>query len=312
MLRNVVMASVAAVMSVGLAAGAADAKDLKKIGISLGSMGNPFFVALAKGAEAKAKEINPAVEVQALGYEYDLGKQVTQIDNFIASGVDLIMLNAADKHALAPAVKKAQAAGIVVVAVDVASEAVDATVQTDNVQAGTIACQYIVDKIGGKGDVIIENAEQVGAVVDRVNGCKAVFAKYPGIKLLSDDQNAKGSREGGMNIMQGYLTKYAKFDAVFAVNDPIAIGADLAAKQLNRKGFIITSVDGAPDIEAALKSDTLIEASASQDPYRMARLAVETGYGIMNGKKPETSEILMPSKLVTRENIKDYQGWSSH
>lgn len=275
-------------------------------------MGNPFFVALAKGAEAKAKDINPKVEVQVLGYEYDLGRQVTQIDNFIASGVDLIMLNAADKHALAPAVKKAQASGIVVVAVDVASDAVDATVQTDNVQAGTIACQYIVDKLDGKGDVLIENAEQVGAVVDRVTGCKAVFAKYPGIKLLSDDQNAKGSREGGMNVMQGYLTKYPKFDAVFAVNDPIAIGADLAAKQLNRKGIIITAVDGAPDIEVALKSDTLIQASASQDPYKMAQTAVEVGYGIMNGKKPEKTEILMPSKLVTRDNVKDYAGWSSH
>lgn len=312
MLKKILLAGAAVVVSVGLSLGAAEAKELKKIGISLGSMGNPFFVALAKGAEVKAKEINPKVEVQAMGFEYDLGKQVTQIDNFIASGVDLIMLNAADKKALAPAVKKAQAAGIVVVAVDVGSDGVDATVQTDNVQAGAIACQYIVDKLGGKGDVIIQNGPQVSAVVDRVTGCKSVFAKAPGIKILSDDQDAKGSREGGLSVMQGHLTRFTKIDAVFAINDPQAIGTDLAAKQLKRTGIIITAVDGAPDIEAALKGDTMVQASASQDPFKMAQLAVEIGYGIMNGKKPEKAEILMPSKLITRDNVKDYSGWSSH
>lgn len=312
MLNKILLAGIAVIVSTGLGLGAAEAKDLKKIGISLGSMGNPFFVALAKGAEAKAKEINPKVEVQALGFEYDLGKQVTQIDNFIASGVDLIMLNAADKKALTPAVKKAQAAGIVVVAVDVGADGVDATVQTDNVQAGTISCQYIIDKLGGKGDVIIQNGPQVSAVVDRVTGCKSAFAKVPGIKVLSDDQDAKGSREGGLAVMQGHLTRFPKIDAVFAINDPQAIGTDLAAKQLKRTGIVITSVDGAPDIEAALKGDTQVQASASQDPYKMAQMAVEIGYGIMNGKKPDKTEVLMPSKLVTRDNVKDYAGWSAH
>lgn len=308
MLKRLLLATAALALSVGVT----EARDLKKIGISLGSMGNPFFVALAKGATDRAKEYNPKVEVTALGFDYDLGKQVTQIDNFIAAGADMILLNAADKQALAPAIKKAQAAGIVVMAVDVGADGVDATVMTDNVQAGRIACQFIVDKLGGKGDVIIQNGPQVTAVVDRVKGCKEVFAKAPGIKVLSDDQDAKGSREGGMNVMQAHLTRYPKIDAVFAINDPQAIGTDLAAKQLNRKNIIITAVDGAPDIEAALKADTQIYASSSQDPYAMARLAVEIGYGILNGKKPAKTEILMDSKLVTRDNVKDYKGWSSH
>jgi ribose transport system substrate-binding protein len=308
MFKRLLLATAALALTVGVA----EARDLKKIGISLGSMGNPFFVALAKGATDRAKEYNPKVEVTALGFDYDLGKQVTQIDNFIAAGVDMILLNAADKQALAPAVKKAQAAGIVVMAVDVGADGVDATVMTDNVQAGRIACQFIIDKLGGKGDVIIQNGPQVTAVVDRVKGCKEVFAKAPGLKVLSDDQDAKGSREGGMNVMQAHLTRFPKIDAVFAINDPQAIGTDLAAKQLNRKNIIITAVDGAPDIEAALKADTQIYASASQDPYKMAQMAVEVGYGIMNGKKPDKTEILMDSKLVTRDNIKDYKGWSSH
>ncbi len=296
-----------------LSAGAAQAKELKSIGISLGSMGNPFFVALARGAEAEAKKINPNVKVTAVGFDYDLNKQFTQIDNFIAAGVDMILLNPGDPNAVEPAIKKAQAAGILVVAVDTAAKGADLTVTTDNVQAGQIACQYIVDKLQGKGNVIIQNGPPVSAVVDRVKGCKEVLGKNSGIKVLSDDQDAKGSREGGLQVMQSHLTRFPDISAVFAINDPQAIGTNLAAKQLNRNNIIITAVDGAPDIEAALKdpNSSMIQASSSQDPYAMAQLGVRLGNDALNGKKPANTLTLMPSKLITRENVGQYQGWSS-
>lgn len=292
------------------AATAAD-KPLKSIGITVGSLGNPYYVAIAKGAEARAKALNPNVSITTVSSDYDLNKQFTQIDNLIAAHVDLILLVASDAKAIEPAVKKAQNAGITVVAVDVAAAGADATVQTNNVKAGEIACDYIAKKLNGKGNVIIENAEQVSAVVDRVNGCKAVLAKNPGIKLLSSDQNAHGSRDGGMNAMQGYLTRFPKIDGLFAVNDPEAIGSDLAAKQLHRSGIVIASVDGAPDIEGALKSETSVFASASQDPYAMAQKAVEIGNEIRNGRKSGNDVILLEPTLVTRENVGAYKGWNS-
>jgi ribose transport system substrate-binding protein len=302
-----------AVIAAALAAPAAQAqnKQIKSVGITLGSMGNPFFVALAKGAEAKVKQYSPGAKVNALSADYDLNKQFSQIDGFIASGADMILVNAVDAKAIEPALQKAKKAGIVVVGVDVAANGADATVQTNNVQAGEIACQFIVEKLGGKGNVIIQNGPQVSAVIDRVNGCKTVLKKSPDIKVLSDDQDAKGSREGGLNVMQNHLTRFPKVDAVFAINDPQAIGADLAAKQLNRKNIVITSVDGAPDIETALKSDTQVQASASQDPYMIAQKAVEIGHDIMNGKKPAEPMTLLPSTLITRANVKDYKGWQS-
>lgn len=291
----------------------AQAAELNKIGISLGSMGNPFFVALAKGAEAKAKEINPNVEVLSMGYDYDLGKQFNQIDNFIAAGVNLILLNPGDPHAIAPAIKRAQKAGIKVISVDTAAEGSDATVTTDNVSAGAVACEYIVKKLDGKGNVIIQNGPQVSAVIDRVNGCKTELAKAPGIKILSDDQDGKGSRDGGMAVMLGHLTRYKDIDAVFTINDPQAIGTNLAAKQLKRNNIIITSVDGAPDIAAALKnpSSPMIQASGTQDPYHMAQIAVEIGNKLLNGETVEQKVVLLPSKLVTRDNIDSYKGWDA-
>src|SRR5215510_7039577 len=100
----ITLAAVAAVMCTPLAQ--AQQKQLKSVGITLGSLGNPFFVTLAKGAEAKAKQLNPAVKVTSLSADYDLNKQFSQIDGFIASGVDMILVNATDAKAIEPALLK--------------------------------------------------------------------------------------------------------------------------------------------------------------------------------------------------------------
>jgi ribose transport system substrate-binding protein len=305
MIKKLALATTALIVMGAAASGA----ELKKIGVTLGSLGNPFFVSQGNAAVENAKKINPKADVTVVAADYDLGKQFSQIDNFIAAGVDFILLNAADPKAIAPAVKKAQAAGIRVIAIGDVADGADAVVMTDNSQAGTISCQYLVDKLGGKGNVVIVNGPQVSSVVARVDGCKAVFAKYPGIKVLSDDQDAKGSRDGGLAVMQTLLTRFDHIDGVFTINDPTAIGVDLAAKQLNRKEMIITSVDGAPDIVAALKGNTLIQASAAQEPQTMVVKGIEIGMDYMNGKTPAQTNMLIPSTLVTRDNASSYKGW---
>ncbi|ESY75312.1 ABC transporter substrate-binding protein [Mesorhizobium sp. M0051] len=295
-----------------LAIAPASAKDLNKVGISVGLLGNPFFVATIKGIEDAAKKINPKVEVTSVSADYDLNKQVSQVDSFIAAGVDVIMLNAVDAKAIAPAVKKAQAAGIVVAAFDVSAPGADVTVMTNNVKAGEEACQYLVDHTGGKGDYVILNGPASSSILERVKGCKNVLAQHPEIKILSDDQNAEGSRDGGLKVFQSLLTRFDKIDAVFAINDPTAIGAQLAAKQLNRSEFLFTAVDGAPDIEKELSSGTsMIKASASQDPYVMAGQSLTMAAELLAGKKPAEPTVLLDPKLITAENLKDYKGWTA-
>jgi len=290
----------------------ASAKDLNKVGISVGLLGNPFFVATIKGIEDAARKINPKVEVTSVSADYDLNKQVSQVDSFIAAGVDVIMLNAVDAKAIAPAVKKAQAAGIIVAAFDVSAPGADVTVMTNNVKAGEEACQYLVDHTGGKGDYVILNGPASSSILERVKGCKNVLAQHPDIKILSDDQNAEGSRDGGLKVFQSLLTRFDKIDAVFAINDPTAIGAQLAAKQLNRSEFIITAVDGAPDIEKELASGkSMIKASASQDPYVMAGQSLTMAADLLAGKKPAEATVLLDPKLITAENLKDYKGWTA-
>ena len=289
-------------------------KKLTSVGVTVGDLGNPFFVLIGKAAQAKSKELGgDGCKVTLVSSGYDVNTQSTQIDNFIASGVQLIILGAADSKGIAPAVKRAKEAGIVVVAVDVGAEGgVDATVMSDNKQAGTEAAKLIVDRLKGQGNVVIVNGPPVSSVQDRANGALEILKKESGIKVLSQDQNAGGSRDGGLRIMTDILSANPKVDAVFAINDPTAIGCDLAAKQANRKEFFIVGVDGSPDGEVALKDgSSLFTATPAQDPYAMTEKAVEIGYNVMQGKKPDNAVTLIPVKLVTKENVSSYKGWNS-
>ncbi|MUG95515.1 substrate-binding domain-containing protein [Scytonema sp. UIC 10036] len=289
-----------------------DAKKLQSVGVTLGDLSNPFFVLMGKGAEKEARKIGgDDVKVTVVSSGYDLNQQTNQIENFVAADTDIIILNAADSKGITPAVEKARQAGKIVIAVDTAiSGEVDATVTTNNVQAGEVSCQYIVDRLKGKGNVVIVNGPPVASVIDRVSGCEKVLSKNPGIKVLSKDQNAEGSRDGGLRVMSDLLTTFPKIDAVFAINDPSGVGVDLAASQAKRKDFFIVGVDGAPEaIEAIASKNSLYAATATQDPRGMTQKAVEVGNNILHGKKPSNPNILIPVKLITRENVGTYKGW---
>jgi ribose transport system substrate-binding protein len=295
--------------AMGLLTGVASAKEINLVGVAIYSLGDPFQTAISKGVTDRAKQVNPNSKVTTVASDYDLNKQFSQIDNFISAKADLIVLTADDPKAILPAIKRAEAAGIPVIAVDVSADGAVATVQTNNFKAGQMACQYLSDKLGGKGKVVILNGPAVSSIEDRVKGCQSVLSKGK-FEILSDNQNAKATREGGLTVMQSLLTRFPKVDGVFTVCDQEAIGADLAAKQFSRKDVMIFSVDGSPEVEALLKSSSSIQASVAQSPYSMAVKAFDIGNDIVTkGKKPEESVILLDPKLVTRDNVASYKGW---
>ncbi|MCG8481208.1 MAG: ABC transporter substrate-binding protein [Spirochaetales bacterium] len=295
------------------AGGQGEDDDVLQVAATFGDLGNPFFFTMGQGVEDAARAIDPDARVTVVSSGYDLNTQTGQMDTFISAGVDIIVLNAADTAGIAPAVRRAKEAGIIVVAADVnADGGVDATVTSNNYQAGTQAGEYIVERLGGQGNVVIINGPPVSAVIDRVAGAQDVFAQHPGITVLSDNQNAGGNREGGLRVMTDLLTAFDRIDAVFAINDPTGIGADLAIQQAQRAGeMFIVGVDGAPDAVVALNqpgSDFV--ATPSQDPYEMARRAVEIGHEIMQGQEPADELILIPTALITRDNVDEYDGWT--
>lgn len=296
-----------------MGATSAKAADISNVGLSLGSLGNPYFVTLVKGATTAIHKVTPDARVNALSADWDLNKQFSQMDSFMSSGTKLILLNAVDPQATLPAIRRAQKGGATVIAVDVGATGVDATVQTDNTAAGRLSCEYLAQKLNGKGEVAIQNGQQVTSIIERVKGCKEALAKFPGIKIVSDDQSGEGARDIGFQVMQGYLVRFPNLSGVFTINDPQAVGSDLAIRQAHRKGIVITSVDGAPDIVAALKDpNSSVVASASQDPYQMGIDAVAAGQDIMDGKLKKGSVKLIAPSLVTRDNVGQYKGWTDH
>ncbi len=295
-----------------LSVSATPAVELKSVGVSVSDFGNPFFVQIARSVEKTVAEIaGPHAEVTAVSSSYDLATQIHQINTFISAGVQLIVLNAADPIGILPVIRKAQQAGIVVVAVDVAAAGADVTVTSDNLQAGKAVCEYMAERLDGRGDVAIVNGPPVSSVIERVAGCKSALSKYPDIRILSDNHNSGGTRSGGLTVMTAILLAFSRLDAVFAINDPAASGADLAAQEAGRHEFFIVSVDGAPSAEEALQDETsLIAATAAQNPWLMARRGVEIGYGLLNGIKPEKDTVMIPTPLVTRKNVSQYRGWT--
>jgi ribose transport system substrate-binding protein len=290
---------------------ALQAKELNSVGIIVGPLGNPFYVALAKGIETEVKKINPNAKVTAVSNDYDLNKDVTAVETFVASGADIIFLDAADSEAIAPTVKKAMAAGVTVVGVDAGAKGAPINLTVDNTEAGRISCQYLADKLGHKGNVVIIDSVPMVAIAQRVQGCKAIFAQYPDIKILSSEERGDGSRDSGLKVMSALLTRFPDVDGVFTINDQMAIGANLAAKQLHRS-IEITGIDGSPEAEEALKGDTMVIGTAAQSPFNVGAQSVKAGYELFQGQKPERDLVLIKPALVTRDTVGQYKGWKAN
>jgi len=279
------------------------------IGLTVGTLANPFFVAMSKGVEEAGKELGAEVFVESA--EYDLAKQTSQIENFITKKVDVILLNAVDTKGIAAAVQQAKDAGIPVIAVDTNAEGgVDATVTSDNYQAGKLAGEYVIEQLGGKGNIAIIDGPPVSAVTDRIQGFEDAI-KDSKIKIVAK-QNGEGNREKALTVMESILqaNPSGSIDAVFAINDPEAIGVEIAQEQAERKDeFFIVGVDGAPEVtEAMAKKGSTIKATSAQSPSEMVKKAVEIGMKVKNGEDVEDL-IKVPVKLVTQDQLDTYQGW---
>ncbi|OAS88028.1 ABC transporter substrate-binding protein [Metabacillus litoralis] len=283
--------------------------DQLKIGLTVGTLANPFFVAMGKGAEEAGKELGAEVLVESA--EYDLAKQTSQIEDFITKEVDVILLNAVDTKGIAAAVQQAKGAGIPVIAVDTNAEGgVDATVTSDNYQAGKLAGEYVVEQLNGKGDIVIIDGPPVSAVADRIKGFEDVI-KDSEIKVVAK-QNGEGNREKALTVMESILqaNPSRSIDAVFAINDPEAIGVEIAQEQAGRKDeFFVVGVDGAPEAaDAMAKEGSTIMATSAQSPSEMVKKAVEIGMKVKNGEDVEEL-IKVPVELVTQDTLDSYQGW---
>ena len=294
-----------------LASGVASAADLK-IGVTMSAFDDTFLTYLREDMDKQAKSYpkGDGVQLQFEDARADVVKQLSQVENFISQKVDAIIVNPVDTASTANIIKAATAAKIPLVFVNRRPDSPTlapgvAAVVSDDVEAGKLQMQYIADKLGGKGNIVILLGDLANnSTTNRTKGVKEVLTKYPGIKI-EQEQTGIWLRDKGMTLVNDWLTQGRDFDAVLANNDEMAIGASMALKSAGKKGVLIAGVDGTPDgLNAITKGDMTV--SAFQDAKGQADKSVETARK-MAKNEPIEQNVVIPFKLITPDNVKDFK-----
>ncbi len=308
----------AALLVLGLA-GLAQGKQYV-IGYSISTLNNAFFVGMTKGVENGAKKYG--VKLITVNANGDAGKQAADVEDLITKKVDAIIINPRDAEAIAPAVKKALAAGIPVLALDrgVTGVKVTSFLETDNVAMGRLAADLVAQamkrKYGKVEGKVIELVGLVGttAARDRGKGFHEGLKKYPGLKLVAS-QPADFNQEKAYNVTTNLVLAHPDVDAIFGHNDDNTVGAARALramgklKKVGEPGHIyIVGIDGIKQALDMIRQG-YIDCTISQEPVMMGEKAVEFAVKYLNGESIP-AHYYTPFTPVTKENVDKRKNWA--
>lgn len=270
------------------------------------NMSNQFQVTLRDCVKRYAEAAGATfLEADARG---DAPTQVSQVENFIARKADVILLSPTNTHACAPAVVAANEAGIPIMIINASIDNVDQAVcyvGCNDISAGEMEMEYIAQKLGGKGNVVVlQGPDGNSAAVQRTIGINNVLQKYPDIKRLAQ-QPANWDIALAMSTVENWL-QIMDINAIVSENDEMALGAVKAieGQEAQGKGILIIGVDAIEDGLKAVKSGGMI-ATVLQDADAIAKKAIEVAQDVAAGKKVE-SEYEIPYKIIDKTNIDEY------
>ncbi|CAH0127967.1 ribose ABC transporter substrate-binding protein RbsB [Peribacillus simplex] len=270
-------------------------KDVK-VGVSISTLNNPFFVSLKDGIEKEAKE--KGMKVTVVDAQDDTAKQISGIEDLILQKVDVLLVNPTDSAAISSAVQSANEAGIPVITIDRSSDEgdIETFIASDNVAGGEMAAEYLVKELGEKAKVVeLEGVSGASATRERGKGFHNIADKQ--LDVLTS-QTAEFDRTKGLNVMENILQGNKDVQAVFAHNDEMALGAIEAIKAAG-KDIIVVGFDGNDDALKAVENGEL-KATIAQQPALIGVEAVNAAEKILKGDKVDDT-ISVPLKLVTKE-----------
>ncbi|MHC8287378.1 sugar ABC transporter substrate-binding protein [Pseudomonas sp. XS1P51] len=297
-------------LSLMFASGAALA-DLK-IGVSMSQFDDTWLTYLRESMDKKAKSYPDGVQLQFEDARSDVVKQLSQVESFISQKVDAIVVNPVDTAATKKITEAAVKAGIPLVYVNRRPDDLNlpkgvVTVASNDLEAGQMQMQYLADKMGGKGDIVILLGDLANnSTTNRTKGVKEVLAKYPNIKI-EQEQTGIWLRDKGMTLVNDWLTQGRKFDAIVSNNDEMAIGAAMALQQagVEKGSVLIAGVDGTPDGLNAVKKGSLA-ASVFQDAKGQADGSIDTAVK-MAKNEPVEKAVWVPFRLITPQNVDQFK-----
>lgn len=265
------------------------------------------FPNAVKTAFSQAAKADSKLDVRFTDANGDISKQLDQIDTFIAQKVNAIVVVPVDYQGIVPGVKKANSAGIPVIALNVQSAGGKFTfVGSRNVDAGRLQGELMAQKLPKNAQILyLQGTPGLYHSKERFEGFKqACLDKRPDVKLLSS-LPGNYDRSQGMQITEDWIQRFPRFDAVVAANDQMALGALQALKTAGRlKGVMISGIDGTRDalreIQAGEMSQTIF-----QDAQGQASAAYQVVESLHGGKQVPP-DVLVPFVSITRDNVGQY------
>lgn len=266
------------------------------IGLVVSTLNNPFFVDLRDGAMEKANEMGFSLIV--LDSQDNPARELSNVEDLITQGVDIILINPTDSDAVASAILAANDAGIPIITLDRGATSGDVVshIASDNIAGGKMAGEFIIEQLGGTGKVVeLEGIPGTSAARDRGQGFNEAI-EGSDIEVVAK-QAADFDRTRGLSVMENILQAQSEIDAVFAHNDEMALGA-LQAVKASGRDIMIVGFDATDDAVKAVQ-DGELAATVAQQPKMIGAYGVETAAKVMAGQSVD-SYIPVELELITQ------------
>lgn len=299
--------------AVALSALMTGAASAEKIGVAMSLFDDNFLTVLRQNIQSHADTLG--VEVQMEDAQGDIARQQSQLENFIASGVDGVIMMLVDADSGRAMSRMADQAGIPLVFVNMLPAGVDefpakqAWVGSDEEEAGRLEATEVCRLLGGEGEVVILLG-QLGTTGQRgrTKATEEVLAsdECNKIKIL-DSQTANWMRTPALDLMTNWITSGLKPDAVIANNDEMALGAIQALKsaRVNLDEVVVAGVDATQDALASMEAGDL-DLTVYQSAQGQGQGALDTVLKIARGEEFE-QRVAVPFELVTPDKVGEYK-----
>jgi ribose transport system substrate-binding protein len=266
---------------------------------------NPFFKVIGNSLTDEAKK--SGYETLVISADNDAARQSNQVKDFIVKGCAAIVLSPADSKAIVPVIREANAAGIPVFTVDVPCNEpgveIVTQITTDNYGGGKEAGQALIEALPTGGKVGVLDLKQVESCILRVKGFQEVVnahnAANPSARFeIVSELDGGGAKDKGFTVAQDMLQAHSDLKAIFAINDPSALGARAAMEKANRTDIVLIGFDGQPEGKQAIK-----EGKIYADPIQFPdRMGIEIARAIVSHSKGLTlpKQTLIPTQLYRK------------
>ena len=307
-MRNLFFAAAAAFVVFAFT-GCGKSAEKVRIGISVPAADHGWTGGIVYWANEAKKSIeseNPNIQV-VVSTARDAAEQVDKVENLLVQGIKALVILPHEPGPLTAICEQAKKQGVKLVVVDrgLTKDIADVVVSGDNPGFGRAGADALAKAIGGKGDIVV--MEGIPCVVnsDRVNAFKAEIAKYPGIRIL-DSQSAGWDTEKGLKLMENFLQKYPKIDAVWTGDDDVLRGA-LKAYEESKRSDVRCFVGGAGAktvVKMILDDHPLVRFDVTYPP-KMIEVGARQAVALLAGQEPPAKQVV-PAEIIDRANAKNF------